>query len=153
MLTCYIPCSLNVNSFDLLQFNLNLLDRASELWVIRYHIVPFVFHPQMFPEWVCHILQIQMKACLLFQSVISLTVWTEKPLWLTLLQQKQIQFADDKRQSHTSNVYKAVKESKKINDKRTNLIVLLDERMVLCVYSSRSPQIVSHLPCILLAAK
>lgn len=72
---------------------------------------------------------------------------------MTLLQQKQIQFADDKRQSHTSSVYKAVKERKKINDKRTNLIVLLDERMVLCVCSSRSRQIVSHLPCTLLAAK
>lgn len=50
MLTCYIPCSLNVNSFDLLQFNLNLLDRASELWVMLYRIVPFVFFPPlMFP--------------------------------------------------------------------------------------------------------
>lgn len=113
----------------------------------------FSFPPLYFQQWLCHTLQTQMKACLLFQSVISLSIWAGKPSWLTLLQQKQIQFADDKRQSHTSSVYKAVKERKKINDKRTNLIVLLDERMVLCVYSSRSRQIVSHLSCTLLAAK
>lgn len=153
-LTSYIPCSLNVNSFDLPQFNLNLFDRASGLWVIFYQTIPFVFFSPLYcRQWLCHILQTQMKACLLFQSFISLSIWAGKPLWLTLLQQKQTQFADDKRQSHTSSVYKAVKERKKNNDKRTNLIVLLDERMVLCVYSSRSWQIVSHLPCTLLAAK
>lgn len=76
-------------------------------------------------------------------------VYAQNACWLTVLQQRQIQFAADKEQSHPCRVYKVGKESEKLVIKELILLFCCMGEWHFCACFKRSWHVASPSPSML----